>query len=49
MSRATDFALNRYHELPSTLSNLRCTQLARFAADHGFEQITPGTGENPIP
>lgn len=37
----TDFALNRYHELPSTLSNL---EMYRVSCDllksHGFEQIT---------
>jgi oxygen-independent coproporphyrinogen III oxidase len=37
----TDFALNRYHELPSTLSNLEMYQVARdLLKSHGFEQIT---------
>jgi len=37
----TDFALNRYHELPSTLSNLEMYKVARdLLSSHGFEQIT---------
>jgi len=37
----TDFALNRYHELPSTLSNLEMYQVARdLLKSHGYEQIT---------
>ncbi|MEI5101169.1 hypothetical protein RB200_24700 [Streptomyces sp. PmtG] len=37
----TDFALNRYHELPSTLSNLEMYRAARdFLTDEGYEQIT---------
>jgi oxygen-independent coproporphyrinogen III oxidase len=37
----TDFALNRYHELPSTLSNLEMYQTARdLLKSHGFEQVT---------
>jgi oxygen-independent coproporphyrinogen III oxidase len=37
----TDFALNRYHELPSTLSNLEMYRVARdLLKSHGFEQIT---------
>lgn len=37
----TDFALNRYHELPSTLSNLEMYRVARdLLSSHGYEQIT---------
>jgi len=37
----TDFALNRYHELPSTLSNLELYKVAReLLTSHGYEQIT---------
>jgi oxygen-independent coproporphyrinogen-3 oxidase len=37
----TDFALNRYHELPSTLSNLEMYRTARdLLLSHGYEQIT---------
>ena len=37
----TDFALNRYHELPSTLSNLEMYKEARdLLKGHGYEQIT---------
>ena len=37
----TDFALNRYHELPSTLSNLEMYKVAReLLLSHGYEQIT---------
>lgn len=37
----TDFALNRYHELPSTLSNLEMYRVARdLLISHGYEQIT---------
>ncbi|HEX8991097.1 MAG TPA: radical SAM protein [Anaerolineales bacterium] len=37
----TDFALNRYHELPSTLSNLEMYRASRdLLKSHGFEQIT---------
>lgn len=37
----TDFALNRYHELPSTLSNLEMYKVARdLLISHGYEQIT---------
>lgn len=37
----TDFALNRYHELPSTLSNLEMYRAARdLLASHGYEQLT---------
>lgn len=37
----TDFALNRYHELPSTLSNLEMYRVARdLLVSHGYEQIT---------
>lgn len=37
----TDFALNRYHELPSTLSNLEMYQVARdLLKSHGYEQVT---------
>jgi oxygen-independent coproporphyrinogen-3 oxidase len=37
----TDFALNRYHELPSTLSNLEMYRVSRdLLQSHGFEQIT---------
>ena len=37
----TDFALNRYHELPSTLSNLEMYRVSRdLLKSHGFEQIT---------
>jgi oxygen-independent coproporphyrinogen-3 oxidase len=37
----TDFALNRYHELPSTLSNLEMYRVARdLLKSHGYEQIT---------
>lgn len=35
----TDFALNRFHELPSTLSNLEMYRVGRdFLADQGYEQ-----------
>ena len=37
----TDFALNRYHELPSTLSNLEMYRVSRdLLVSHGYEQIT---------
>ena len=37
----TDFALNRYHELPSTLSNLEMYRVARdLLVSHGYEQVT---------
>ena len=37
----TDFALNRYHELPSTLSNLEMYRVSRdLLMSHGYEQIT---------
>jgi oxygen-independent coproporphyrinogen-3 oxidase len=37
----TDFALNRYHELPSTLANLEMYQVSReFLLSHGYEQVT---------
>jgi oxygen-independent coproporphyrinogen-3 oxidase len=37
----TDFALNRYHELPSTLSNLEMYRVSRdLLESHGFQQIT---------
>jgi oxygen-independent coproporphyrinogen III oxidase len=37
----TDFALNRYHELPSTLANLEMYRVARdLLKSHGYEQIT---------
>ncbi len=37
----TDFALNRYHELPSTLANLEMYQVSRdLLTSHGYEQIT---------
>jgi oxygen-independent coproporphyrinogen-3 oxidase len=37
----TDFALNRYHELPSTLSNLEMYRVARdLLTSHGYQQIT---------
>lgn len=37
----TDFALNRYHELPSTFSNLEMYRVARdLLKSHGYEQIT---------
>ncbi len=37
----TDFALNRYHELPSTLSNLEMYKVARdLLKSHGYEQVT---------
>ncbi len=37
----TDFALNRYHELPSTLSNLEMYRVARdLLQSHGYEQVT---------
>jgi oxygen-independent coproporphyrinogen-3 oxidase len=37
----TDFALNRYHELPTTLSNLEMYRASRdFLVDQGYEQIT---------
>jgi oxygen-independent coproporphyrinogen-3 oxidase len=37
----TDFALNRYHELPSTLSNLEMYRASRdLLQSHGYEQIT---------
>jgi oxygen-independent coproporphyrinogen-3 oxidase len=37
----TDFALNRYHELPSTLSNLEMYRAARdYLKSEGYEQVT---------
>jgi oxygen-independent coproporphyrinogen-3 oxidase len=37
----TDFALNHYHELPSTLSNLEMYRVSRdLLKSHGFQQIT---------
>ncbi|MFL5911575.1 MAG: coproporphyrinogen-III oxidase family protein [Gaiellaceae bacterium] len=37
----TDFALNRYHELPSTLSNLEMYRASRdFLKSEGYEQLT---------
>lgn len=37
----TDFALNRYHELPSTLSNLEMYRASRdLLTSHGYEQVT---------
>jgi oxygen-independent coproporphyrinogen-3 oxidase len=37
----TDFALNRYHELPSTLSKLEMYRASRdLLRSHGYEQIT---------
>lgn len=37
----TDFALNRYHELPAPLSNLEMYRVSRdLLTSHGFEQIT---------
>ncbi|HWG98345.1 MAG TPA: radical SAM protein [Pilimelia sp.] len=37
----TDFALNRYHELPAPLSNLEMYQVSRdLLTAHGYEQIT---------
>jgi oxygen-independent coproporphyrinogen III oxidase len=37
----TDFALNRYHELPSTLSNLEMYKVARdLLKSNGYEQVT---------
>lgn len=37
----TDFALNRYHELPSTLSNLEMYRVSRdLLQSHGYEQVT---------
>ena len=37
----TDFALNRYHELPSTLSNLEMYRASRdLLKGHGYEQVT---------
>jgi oxygen-independent coproporphyrinogen-3 oxidase len=37
----TDFALNRYHELPSTLSNLEMYRASRdFLLSHGYQQVT---------
>jgi oxygen-independent coproporphyrinogen-3 oxidase len=37
----TDFALNRYHELPSTLANLEMYRVARdLLKSHGYEQLT---------
>ncbi len=37
----TDFALNRYHELPSTLSNLEMYRVSRdLLKSHGYEQVT---------
>jgi oxygen-independent coproporphyrinogen-3 oxidase len=37
----TDFALNRYHELPSTLSNLEMYRASRdYLQSEGYEQIT---------
>src|SRR5262249_8458541 len=37
----TDFALNHYHELPTTLDNLEMYKVSRdLLKSHGFEQIT---------
>jgi oxygen-independent coproporphyrinogen-3 oxidase len=37
----TDFALNRFHELPSTLSNLEMYRVSRdLLQSHGYEQVT---------
>src|SRR5215471_4203283 len=37
----TDFALNRFHELPSTLANLEMYRVSRdLLRSHGYEQIT---------
>ena len=37
----TDFALNHYHDLPSTLSNLEMYRTSRdLLKSHGFEQVT---------
>jgi oxygen-independent coproporphyrinogen III oxidase len=37
----SDFALNRYHELPSTLSNLEMYRVSRdLLQSHGFQQLT---------
>ncbi len=37
----TDFALNRFHELPSTLSNLEMYRVSRdLLLSHGYEQVT---------
>jgi oxygen-independent coproporphyrinogen-3 oxidase len=37
----TDFALNRYHELPSTLNNLEMYRVSRdLLESHGYRQIT---------
>ena len=37
----TDFALNRFHELPSTLANLEMYRVSRdLLKSHGYEQIT---------
>ena len=37
----TDFSLNRYHELPSVLSNREMYRASRdFLLDHGYEQVT---------
>lgn len=37
----TDFALNRYHELPSTLSNLEMYRTARdLLKSNGYDQVT---------
>ena len=37
----TDFALNRYHELPSTLSNLEMYRASRdFMMSQGYQQLT---------
>jgi oxygen-independent coproporphyrinogen III oxidase len=37
----TDFALNHYHELPSTLSNLEMYRVSRdLLKSHGYQQIT---------
>lgn len=37
----TDFALNRFHELPTTLSNLEMYRASRdLLLSHGYEQIT---------
>ena len=37
----TDFALNRYHELPNTLTNLEMYRVSKeILLSHGYEQIT---------
>ena len=44
----TDFALNHYHELPSTLGNLEMYRVSRdLLKSHGYSRSPPITGASP--